>query len=215
MFGGLNCRRATNCPNQALTIPGNQIARWAPRETAQSSASPAAGEGAPPNEDSGVSRNILNRKTFSANNMENGMAVGPRRQVDGEVISLSCRATVRAVYAGAIALMLVSSQAAAADMPERYHGAVERDPTLIGRTSDGESWPVTQRRLHAQKSPRKEPYGSGSQRNAAKARLLATTGVLVAPRVPEKKSRPPAADIEDEQLFREFLEWQKRPKETP
>lgn len=167
------------------------------------------------NEDSGVSRNILNRKTFSANNMENGMAVGPRRQVDGEVISLSCRATVRAVYAGAIALMLVSSQAAAADMPERYHGAVERDPTLIGRTSDGESWPVTQRRLHAQKSPRKEPYGSGSQRNAAKARLLATTGVLVAPRVPEKKSRPPAADIEDEQLFREFLEWQKRPKETP
>ena len=143
------------------------------------------------------------------------MAVDPRRQGDGEVLLLSWRATVRAIYAGAIALMLVSSQAAAADMPERYHRAVERDPTLISRTSDGESWPLTQRRFQAQKPLRKEPYGSSSQRNAAKARLPATTGALVAPRVAKKKSRPPAADIEDEQLFREFLEWQKRPKETP
>ena len=145
------------------------------------------------------------------------MAVGPRRQGDGEVISLGCRATVRAIYAGAIALMLVSSQAAAVDMPERYHQTVEGDPTLISRPSDGESWPLTQPRFHAQKTLRKEPYGSGSQRNAAKVRLPATTGVSVAPRprVLKKKSAPPAADIEDEQLFREFLEWQKRPKETP
>ena len=116
---------------------------------------------------------------------------------------------VRAICISAIICPPVISPVAAADMPEPRHRAVELAPAFPSRII-GESEPMTQQRFDAQRTLWKEPHG----RNISKVHLPTTTGAATSPRPrsSQTSTTPPSAmtQKETEQLFQEFLEWQKR-----
>jgi hypothetical protein len=147
------------------------------------------------------------------------MVVDPRRRSNGNGALLRRRTTVCTIYVGMIAFNLSSSPVAAADIAEPHHKSVERVPLLPSGVSGGESERLTRRRFDAQQMLWKEPHRNDFHHNASKAHLSDTTGASISPRSrsSEKLNTPPPTDTsapidaEKEQLFQQFLQWQKRP----
>ena len=141
------------------------------------------------------------------------MVVDPLRRGDGDGVLLRRRTTVCTIYVSIIAFNLSSSPVAAADIAEPHHKGVERVPLLSSGVSGGESERLTRRRFDAQQMLWKEPHRNDLHHNASKAHLSDTTGASISPRSrgSEKLSTPPSTDAEKEQLFQQFLQWQKRP----
>jgi hypothetical protein len=141
------------------------------------------------------------------------MAVDPRRQGNGEQPSLRCRAALCAAHVGTIVFVVAGC---AADMPERAHIVTERQLPTFARVDAEEIRPLVHLRFDPKQMLTKE-HGSESQRHVAKVHLPVTTGLSIPPhpRSAEKMNTPSFTATEKEQLFREFLQWQKRPRDVP
>jgi hypothetical protein len=146
------------------------------------------------------------------------MVVDPLRRGNGDGALLRRRTTVCTIYVSIIAFNLSSSPVAAADIAEPHHKGVERVPLQSSGVSGGESERLTRRRFDAQQMLWKEPHRNDFHHNASKAHLSDTTGASISPRSrsSEKLNTPPPTDTsvptdaEKEQLFQQFLQWQKR-----
>jgi hypothetical protein len=147
------------------------------------------------------------------------MVVDPRTRGKRDGALLRRRTTVCTIYVSIIAFNLSSSPVAAADIAEPHHKGMERVPLLSSGASGGESEHSTRRRFDAQQMLWKEPHRNDFHHNASKAHLSDTTGASISPRSrsSEKLNTPPPTDTsaptdaEKEQLFQQFLQWQKRP----
>jgi len=147
------------------------------------------------------------------------MIVLPRRRGNGDGALLRRRTAVCMIYVSMIAFSISISPVAAADIAEPHHKGVETAPLLSGRVSGGESGRLTRRRFDALQMLWKEPHRNDLHHNASKAHLSDTTGASISPRsrsseklntpAPTDTSAP--TDAEKEQLFQQFLQWQKRP----
>jgi hypothetical protein len=153
---------------------------------------------------------FLMGRRFLQIRLETGMAVDRRRLGNGDRVSSCFGAALRAGGSGILALNIASC---ACDMPARTQRVAE--PAIPGSTSDGASQPPLQRRSVTQQTPPKELHRNDVQRNATTGHLPDTTRISTVPRprTPERKSTPPPPDTEKDQLYREFLEWQRRPRD--
>jgi hypothetical protein len=141
------------------------------------------------------------------------MTVDPRSQGNGGQPSLPCRAVFCAAYVAAIVFNVAGC---AADMPEHAHRVTERQLPTLARVNAGETRPLVHLRFDPKLMVTKED-GTDSQRRVAKVRLPVTTGLSISPRPrgAEKMNTPSLTGTEKEQLFREFLQWQKPPTDMP
>jgi len=154
-----------------------------------------------------------NGNVSSPTKMESGMHVDlHRRGTSRNRLLATCRAIVPPLV---ILMTCVSCAKRAAEMQERPSRIAEPSLPFFSNLTERENQQLPHRRLDEQPLHRVAQRRISPPLRAAKVQTPAMTHAPAPRPVSGKMNPPPQLDQNEEQLFQEFLEWQRRQGDMP